>query len=297
MTPALLQIAMNNAHENPVRQAAAIYLKNEVCRNWEEREPQPGQPVDYSIHEQDKAAIRDSIVDASVLAPDMLRVHIGTCIHHIVKYDFPGRWTGIVDKIGVYLQMERTAWPGALLAFYQLVKNFEYKPAADRGPLDEAMQLLLPMLYDKMVSLLPDDSNDSLLLQKQILKILYAFVQYVFPLKLLVRDVFVQWMEIMKQVVERPVPDRVNQVDLDERADEPAWKVKKWALHFLTRVFDRYGSPGSTQKEYKEFATWYIKTFSQGIITSLLKILEQQGNKLYVAPRVLQQTLNYLTTA
>jgi hypothetical protein len=102
---------------------------------------------------------------------------------------------------------------------------------------------------------------------------------------------------VIQSTIEQPIPPRVDEVDDDDKRDQPAWKVKKWALHIVARVFDRYGSPGSSAKEYKSFADWYIKTFSEGIISSLLKILELHANKKYVSPRVLQQTLNYITTA
>lgn len=39
------------------------------------------------------------------------------------------------------------------------------------------MKLMLPLLYQRMVQLLPDPSELSNLLQKQILKIFYAFTQ------------------------------------------------------------------------------------------------------------------------
>lgn len=296
--PAVLQIAMNPEVQVPVRQAAAIYLKNAVMRDWDAKEPAPGQTLEFSLHEQDKVVIRDSIVDAVVLAPDNLRVHLGVCVNYIVKYDFPGRWTGIVDKVSAYLQMpDRTVWPGTLFALYQLVKIFEYKPEADRAPADDAMSLLLPLLHARLVELLPDDAEQSLLIQKQILKIFYAFIQYHLPQKLITREVFLSWMEALKQIVERDVPGRVDQVDEDDRPYDPAWKCKKWALRLLARVFERYGSPGSVAKEFKSFADWYIKTFSQGIITALLKILDQYGHSQYIAPRVLQQTLNYITAA
>ena len=296
--PAVLQTVMNDAVEVPVRQAAAIYLKNAVMRDWDEKEVQAGQPLDFALHEQDKVVIRDSVIDAVVLAPDNLRVHLGVCVNYIVKYDFPGRWTGIVDKVSAYLQMpDRAVWPGALFALYQLVKIFEYKAEADRVPADDAMALLLPLLQARLVELLPDDSEQSLLIQKQVLKIFYAFIQYHLPQKLVTKEVFLCWMEALKQVVERAVPVRVDQVDEDDRPYDPAWKCKKWALHILARVFERYGSPGSVAKEFKSFADWYIRTFSLGIITALLKILDQYGHSQYVAPRVLQQTLNYVTAA
>jgi len=57
----------------------------------------------------------------------MFRIQLAVCISNIVKYDFPGRWTQIVDKITIYLQNPDAAcWPGVLLALQQLVKNFEY---------------------------------------------------------------------------------------------------------------------------------------------------------------------------
>jgi len=56
----------------------------------------------------------------------------------------------------------------------------------------------------------------------------------------------------------------------------------------------RYGSPGNVTKEYNEFAEWYLKTFSAGILEVLLKILDQYRRKIYVSPRVIQQTINYI---
>lgn len=52
-----------------------------------------------------------------------------------------------------------------------------YKKKGDRGPLHEAMRMLLPMCYERMVHLIPDPSEHSTLLQKLILKIFYAMTQ------------------------------------------------------------------------------------------------------------------------
>jgi len=51
-----------------------------------------------------------------------------------------------------------------------------YKKAEERG-LNEATNLLLPMIYQSILSLLPDSSEQSVLLQKQILKIFFALTQ------------------------------------------------------------------------------------------------------------------------
>ncbi|XP_015515096.1 importin-7 [Neodiprion lecontei] len=295
--PSLLQVVMSTEVDMPVRQAGVIYLKNLITTNWAEREVEVGAPVPFSIHEQDRAMIRDAVVDAVVHAPELIRIQLAVCISNIVKHDFPGRWTQIVDKITIYLQNpDASCWPGVLLALYQLVKNFEYKKAEERGPLNEAMNLLFPMVYQLILRLLPDPSEQSVLLQKQILKIYFALTQYSLPLDLISKEVFSQWMDVVRQVADRPVPLEDKHLELfdDERAELPWWKCKKWALHILHRMFERYGSPGNVTVEYKEFSEWYLQTFSAGILEVLLKILDQYRRKIWVCPRVLQQSINYI---
>ncbi|KAK4008612.1 importin-7 [Daphnia magna] len=296
--PSLLQVVMATDMDMPVRQAGVIYLKNMVTQNWQEREVEAGQPQVFHIHEQDRAMIRDAIVDAMVHAPDLVRVQLGVCVNHIVRYDFPGKWTQIVDKISIYLQSpDPNGWMGALLSLYQLVKNFEYKKVEERTPLTEAMNLLLPQVQQLLVRLLPDLSEQSVLLQKQILKLFYALTQYSLPMGLLTKPIFTQWMELARAIADRPVPEQTLSVDEDERPELPWWKCRKWAMHILVRVFERYGSPGNVNKEYKEFADWFLKTFSAGILEVMMRTLDQHRRKVYVSPRVLQQTLNYVNQA
>lgn len=71
--PTILQIVMQTTLEQPVRQAGAVYLKNLVNSSWSDHETKPGEPIPFSIHEQDRAMIRGSIVDAIVHAPELIR--------------------------------------------------------------------------------------------------------------------------------------------------------------------------------------------------------------------------------
>ncbi|KAK9876762.1 hypothetical protein WA026_015003 [Henosepilachna vigintioctopunctata] len=296
--PTLLQVIMMSDCDMPIRQAGAIYLKNLISSSWQDKEVDVGQPLPFSIHEQDRALIRDSIVDAVVHAPDLIRTQLCTCVHTMVKHDFPGRWTQIVDKISIYLSNpEPSGWHGSLLCLYQLVKNFEYKKAEDRRPLNEAMNLLFPQLYQLVVRLLPDNSEQSVLLQKEGLKVYFALTQYVLPLELISKEAFAQWMEICRQVIDRAVPPAALQPDEDERPDLPWWKCKKWALHIIYRLFERYGSPGLVTKEYNSFAEWYLPTFSNGILEVLLRQLDSYRGGNWLPPRCLQQILNYLNQA
>ncbi|XP_029486168.1 importin-8-like isoform X3 [Oncorhynchus nerka] len=294
--PTLLQIIVSEQVEFPVRQAAAIYLKNMVSQYWQDREPSLGEVVfPFNIHENDRTQIRDNIVEAIIQCPESIRAQLTVCLRAIIKHDFPGRWTAIVDKIGLYLQSQNSgSWYGSLLALYQLVKTYEYKKAEERDPLLAAMQIFLPRIQQLVTQLLPDGTIFSVLIQKQILKIFHALVQYSLPLQLINNTVITHWMEILRAVMDRDVPPETLEVDEDDRPDLVWWKSKKWALHIITRLFERYGSPGNVTKEYFEFADFFLKTYAVGIQQVLLKVLDQHRQKQYVTPHVLQKSLNYL---
>lgn len=68
---------------------------------------------------------------------------------------------------------------------------------------------------------------------------LCVLLQYSLPLDLISREAFSQWMEIVRAVADRPVPEQTNAVDEEDRVDLPWWKCKKWALHILHRMFER----------------------------------------------------------
>uniref|UniRef100_A0A672NUA6 Importin-8-like n=1 Tax=Sinocyclocheilus grahami TaxID=75366 RepID=A0A672NUA6_SINGR len=295
--PTLLQIIVSDQVEFPVRQAAAIYLKNMVSQYWQDREPTLGEVVfPFNIHENDRGQIRENMVEAIIGCPESIRAQLTVCLRAIIKHDFPGRWTGVVDKINLYLQSQNSgSWYGSLLALYQLVKNYEFKKAEERDPLLAAMQIFLPRLQQLITQLLSDATFISVLIQKQILKIFHALVQYSLPLQLISNTVMTYWMEILRTAVDRDVPAETLEADEDDRPELIWWKCKKWALHIITRTFERYGSPGNVTKEYVEFADFFLKTYAVGIQQVLLKVIEQHRQRQYVSPRVLQQALSYMT--
>ncbi|MEE6514696.1 hypothetical protein FKM82_023026, partial [Ascaphus truei] len=80
----------------------------------------------FNIHENDRQEIRDNIVEGIIRSPDLVRTQLTLCLRVIIKHDFPGRWTGIVEKIGFYLMSHISgSWLGSLLCLYQLVKTYE----------------------------------------------------------------------------------------------------------------------------------------------------------------------------
>uniref|UniRef100_A0A665X634 Importin N-terminal domain-containing protein n=1 Tax=Echeneis naucrates TaxID=173247 RepID=A0A665X634_ECHNA len=240
--PTLLQIIVSEQVDFPVRQAAAIYLKNMVSQYWQDREPSVGEFVfPFNIHENDRQQIRDHIVEGIIRCPESIRAQLTMCLRAIIKHDFPGRWTAIVDKVGMYLQSQNSGnWYGSLLALYQLVKTYEYRKADEREPLLAAMQIFLPRIQQLISQLLADSTIFSVLIQKQILKIFHALVQYSLPLQLINNTVMTQWMEILRAIMDRDIPAETLEVDEDDRPELAWWKCKKWSLRIITRLFERY---------------------------------------------------------
>lgn len=178
----MLRIIRHNDLELRVRQATVIYLKNFITKYWLEKDDNVNvSQLEFSIHEHDRVEVRRDIVNALVAAPPLIQLHIATCIYHIIKSDYPGRWLQVVGEIKRFLEDRNcVSCSGAILCLYQLVKNYEYKKADDREPLDKAMEVLLPMIYDLMREIMnppTEQTQDVILLQKNILKIYYTLIQ------------------------------------------------------------------------------------------------------------------------
>lgn len=238
----LLQVVMSNEIQAPVRQAGGIYLKNVIMQHWKERDPSdfPCGEAPFVISDQDKVTIRDNIVEAVIHAPELIRIQLAVCIGQILRHDFPEKWPQIVDKINLYLNNEnQSTWMGALLSLHQIVKKYEYKKPEERAVLDAAMQLMLPRLCQLCGAMMQDESLPAAEIQKQILKILFAFLQYFLPTNVISQQNFPQWMVLLQTVVDRPVPQAAMEHDEEDRPRLAWWKVKKWAMKIMCRVFER----------------------------------------------------------
>lgn len=307
-TPTLLEILLDVNLEFHVRQAAVIYLKNNIIKYWDPRQVtqlENGQPdpSQFIIHDHDKKIITDSIVESIIrCGHDFIAIHLSSVVNFIMKSDFPHKWPGIIDKLHFYLTQTNdiNGWHGALITFYQLAKIYEYKNQSERKPFIEALRILLPASCNILSQLVQNDplTQQSCRLQKQILKTFHAILQYSLPLAVLTREVFSQWMTLIIEIAKRDIPESLQKdVENEDRPELIYWKCKKWSLHLMARIFERYGSPNNVNKEYKSFAEWYINTFSFVVIQTIIKILEHYALGQYVSPRVMQQALNYLNTA
>ena len=142
----------------------------------------------------------------------------------------------------IYLQTpEPENWPGALIVLYQLVKNYEYKKKEDRTPLHEAMNLLLPQIYEIGFRSMNDKSQEMTTVRKIILKIYFALTQYVLPLELINREVFTNWMEFLRLVLEQDIPQEAQvNTDIMNNRVKPTWGkfyIRKYYFEYIYMPF------------------------------------------------------------
>ncbi|EJD73694.1 importin-beta domain-containing protein, variant [Loa loa] len=293
--PLLLHIIMDERVDCSARQAAVIYLKNVINRHWIMDEDDKHS---FSLPEQDKHLIRELIIDAIVASPEAVRVQLCTAVGIITRHDFPKNWPYLPQKVAVLLHsVDGPSWLGALLVIRRLVKLYEYRRVKEKKPLVETMGLLMPMLLERLITLMPDASQESCLLQKLILKIFYGLVQFSLNLEMFTGQSLTQWLEQFRLIIGRTVPEEVNTVDEDDRERTVWWKCKKWASAIVERIFERYGSPGQVQLNYSEFAENYMAHFAIPILNTCLQVLDGYRNGNYVSSRVLHSLLQYIDIA
>ncbi|CAH1736251.1 importin-7 isoform X1 [Aphis gossypii] len=288
--PTLLQIVASNDMEMSTRQAGAIYLKNFIYQSWATREDEPNR---FTIHEQDRILVRNSILEVIVQVPELLRTQLTVSLVTMLKHDFPGRWTDFVERIDAYLKSDNSScWMGGIIGFSALIRAFEYHKA-DKSPVHAAVKVLLPSIYNVMIHIVSNHTAESVELQKTVIKSYFKLIQFTLSPDLMERTSFTKWMELLSIIACNPIPEEVSRLEHD--VDQlPWWKIKKWAFHTMYRIFERYGSPGSVSQDYQQFAVFFVKTFSTGFIDIILRVLDQYRNKIYIPPRVMQMCLHYL---
>eukprot|EP00439_Symbiodinium_sp_Y106_P033722 s1991_g4.t1 len=145
---ALLQVVRAGEVEVPIRQAAAIQLKNQLRVHWDS-----GAAHSSAWKLQDStyitAPIRAQLVDsvASVVAEKGVRSQLVECFRLVALRDFPELWPGVADRLLAGLRSDDTAQTlCSLLLLRRLFKQLEMRPANRRKDLEDLAAKILPTL-------------------------------------------------------------------------------------------------------------------------------------------------------
>ncbi|KAF5465214.1 hypothetical protein F2P56_015241 [Juglans regia] len=289
----LLQIIVDNNCDMAVRQVASIHFKNFIAKNWSPNEPDEQQ----KILQSDKDLVRDHILVFVPQLPPLLRVQLGECLKTIIHADYPEQWPLLLDWVKHNLQDQQVH--GALYVLRILARKYEFKSDEERTPVchivDETFPHLLD-IYNKLVQIV-NLSLDVADLIKLICKIFWSSIYLEIPKQLFDPNVFSAWMILFLNVLERPVPLEGQPADPELRKSWGWWKVKKWTIHILNRLYTRFGDLKLQNPENKAFAQMFQKNYAGKILESHLNLLNVIRVGGYLPDRVINLILQYLSNS
>lgn len=289
----LLQIIVDGSCDMAVRQVASIHFKNFVAKNW-----CPHDPAEQSkIMPSDKELVRQNILIFIAQVPSLLRVQLGECIKTMIHADYPEQWPTLLPWIKHNLQDQQVY--GALFVLRILSRKYEFKSDEERTPVYHVVEETFPHLlniFNKLVQI-TNPSIEVADLIKLICKIFWSSIYLEIPKQLFDPNVFNAWMVLFLNMLERPVPVEGQPADPELRKSWGWWKVKKWTVHILNRLYTRFGDLKLQNPDNKAFAQMFQKGYAGKILECHLNLLNVIRAGGYLPDRVINLILQYLSNS
>lgn len=289
----LLQIIVDGNCDMAVRQAASIHFKNFIAKNWSPHDPQEQSKILPS----DKDLVRQNILVFIAQVPPLLRAQLGECLKTIIHADYPEQWPSLLQWVKHSLQDQQVY--GVLFVLRILSRKYEFKSDDERTPVylivEETFAHLLS-IFNRLVQIV-HPSLEVADLMKLICKIFWSSIYLEIPKQLFDPNVFNAWMVLFLNVLERPVPLEGQPVDPELRKSWGWWKVKKWTVHILNRLYTRFGDLKLQNPENRAFALMFQKNYAGKILECHLNLLNVIRVGGYLPDRVTNLILQYLSNS
>ncbi|ORX83104.1 ARM repeat-containing protein [Anaeromyces robustus] len=283
---AVLTVICSENIDLGTRHAASIYFKNRIRRGWDTEKD--------AISENDKAFIKQNIIEALSKVPPVIRTQLTSSINIIICNDFPEKWPQLIPNLTALLSSNEYQHNYiGVLVLNEIVRIYQFKKD-ESEPLAQIVEHLYPLTLKIAQNAANTDTLEAAEIIKLIFKIYSASIQCDFFPCLQSEAYLVPWGTVFLQVVEKDIPDSVLPETKEEREKYPWWKAKKWAYKCLNRIFSRYGSPNSL-KEYRQFAEGFTQNFAPIILKSYLKQTELLVNGRFMSSWVLHLIGDFYT--
>lgn len=288
-----------------------------------------------ALSDADKDEIKVSLIRALIDEPEKsVRDLFAECLHTMVVHEFPAKWQNLIPTLlntireGIIAmenaQTTRTAGlqvHNALLALRKVCKRYEYKSKNERGPLNDIVTISFPMLLPLGQSLVQQHSLEAAMMLKQILKIFWSSTQFYLPgqeqsqetgenpnsssIGLARPDILQPWFDILTAALAKPLPEASTGLepmgqptDVEARNAWPWWKVKKWAVQIMSRMFSRYGFTSFADDEpAKEFARYFSSIVAPQFLGPVCETLNLRATGQFCTDRVVHLSLTFITSA
>nr|GLL41506.1 importin beta-like SAD2 [Ipomoea trifida] len=291
----LLQIILDGSSDAEVRHSASINFKNFTTKNWS-----PHDPGEQSkILPGDKELVRRNILDCIAQVPPLLRVQLGVSLKTIIDADYPEQWPTLLPWVKHNLQaMQEQKAYGALFVLRILSRKYEFKSDEERAPVHHIVEETFPYLLNIFRGLVQIENPkvEVAELIRLICKIFWSSIYLEIPRQLFDPNTFNSWMVLFLSMLERPVPLEGQPADPELRKSWGWWKVKKWTVHILYRLYTRFGDLKLQKPENKAFAHMF-QNYAGKILECHLNMLNVIRTGGYLPDRVANLILQYLSNS
>ncbi|PWN53145.1 ARM repeat-containing protein [Violaceomyces palustris] len=280
MLSSCFQIVGAQQLELPVRQAAAIYSKNRIRRQWDNApDTASSSSSSHSIPASDKSAIRSLLLPTLIHAPAQIRVHVASSLGTVARCDFPDSWPDLMESIGNLLRSDQpqNVYAG-LSALLEVIRAYKWHNGMKL--LEPIVETTFPQILQTGNTLLTSPNSSS----QEVGQIVYLIVKcYKTSMNSELtkhqqsHQSIVPWGTFLLQLVQKQVDQAALPADEAEREVSSWWKAKKWAFFSLNKLFSRYGNPSqlpSDMQNYKPFAENFVQTFAPEILKVYLRLIE-----------------------
>jgi hypothetical protein len=289
---ACLDILGSNGVNPAIKTAAAVFFKNRIVRYW-----RPYKNDSDAVDDDEKPYIRERLLTALVDADHRLRRQLIPVLETIVAHDYPKQWPSLVEQALqlLYSQNLESAYTG-LLCFAKVCSSYRWTTNEERPQLDILINQHFQTLLTVADTLLKQESQEAGEMTVLVLKI-YKYVTYHdLPAPLQSLQAIQDWGNIHVAVINKPLPEEVMELQINDRKLHPWVKTKKWACANLFRLFDRYGSQSLSKKfSYDSFKSVYTENFVPQLLSLYLSQVDQWcSNRLWMSEEQLFYVLNFL---
>lgn len=231
------------------------------------------------------------------------------CVSRLVKEDYLKTWPALLPTLFHLLQTNKDVHVviGALELFRCAIDvNNTSSKNSGHQTFTNGFPVILSVASDVLQNVCPSagPTDPQCLVVKAILKVYLTAIQFVLPKDLQEKSSIELWMQLVLHILQMPHSSIALSTDPEDISVCSFFKMKKWGLHVLNRLFTRYGSDDDSKDKfrsasYADFSRLFMSTFAlpalQVVLGLVHMVCSNQG--LVLPDRTICLICDFLSSA
>ncbi|KAL2056272.1 hypothetical protein ABVK25_003295 [Lepraria finkii] len=273
---ALLDI-LQAEQDNSIRLSSVVYLKNRVSRAWQ---PNEDSTTVKRISDEEKIDLRNRLLPILASSQQQIRAQLIPVLQKVLSYDFPEKWPNFLNlTLRLLNTNDANSVHAGLNCMLAICRMYRFKGGETREDFNRIVEASFPQLLGIATRLVEEMSPEAWEMVHIIMKTYKHAIYFDLPPHLMSQNQMVGWCTLFLTIVGKDAPEHALDDDFDERERNHFWKSKKWAYANLNRLFVRYGSPSTNQKNTTSEMALFTKSFLVNFAPEILKGYLQQIEK------------------